>query len=177
MDQLRQKFYNIDPTDKRKNLTEEQVSAIEEMNVLSKDALPVSHRLEHGMHAFVSFVVMPIFALCNAAIPINLDSGISAVTLGVALGLLLGKVLGVFGLVALTIKLKLVPKPEGMTMRNLLGVGFLASIGFTMSLFVTELAFDVNKHPEFPAEAKLGIIAASLIGGLIGYLILSTSKK
>ena len=177
MDQLRQKFYNIDPTDKRKNLTEEQVSAIEEMNVLSKDALPVSHRLEHGMHAFVSFVVMPIFALCNAAIPINLDSGISSVTLGVAVGLLLGKVLGVFGLVALIIKLKLVPKPDGMTMRNLLGVGFLASIGFTMSLFVTELAFDVNKHPEFPAEAKLGIIGASVIGGLIGYLILRTSKK
>lgn len=176
MDQLRQKFYAIDPSDKRKNLTEEQVSAIEEMKVLSTDALPVSHRLEHGMHSFVSFVVMPIFALCNAAIPINLDGGISAVTIGVALGLLVGKVIGVFGLIALIIKLKLVPKPEGMTMTNLLGVGFLASIGFTMSLFVTELAFDVNVHPEFPAQAKLGIIFASLVGGLIGFLILNFSK-
>lgn len=177
MDQLRQKFYNVDPKDERKNLTEEQVYAIEEMNTLSKDALPVSHRLEHGMHSFVSFVIMPIFALCNAAIPIDLSGGISAVTIGVASGLLIGKVIGVFGLIALIIKLKLVPKPEGMTMTNLLGVGFLASIGFTMSLFVTELAFDVNKHPEFPAQAKLGIIFASLVGGLIGYLILNFSKK
>src|SRR5690606_7321588 len=99
MDQLRQKFYNIDLTDKRKYLTEDLVSVIEEMNVTLKVALPVSHRLEHGMHAFVSFVVMPIFALCKAAIPIKLDIGISAVALGVALGLLLGKVLGVSGYV------------------------------------------------------------------------------
>jgi len=177
MNQLRERFYQVDPTNERKNLTEEQVSAIEEMNALSKDALPVSHRLEHGMHSFVSFVIMPIFALCNAAIPIDLSGGISAVTIGVALGLLLGKVIGVFGLIALIIKLKLVPKPEGMTMKNLLGVGFLASIGFTMSLFVTELAFDVNKYPDFPAQAKLGIIAASLVGGIIGYLILNSSSK
>ena len=177
MNQLREKFYQVDPTNERKNLTEEQVSAIEEMNVLSKDALPVSHRLEHGMHSFVSFVIMPIFALCNAAIPIDLSGGISAVTIGVALGLLIGKVIGVFGLIALIIKLKLVPKPEDMTMKNLLGVGFLASIGFTMSLFVTELAFDVNKYPDYPAQAKLGIIAASLVGGIIGYLILNSSSK
>lgn len=177
MEQLKQKFYNVDPNDERKNLTEEQVSAIEEMNALTKDALPLSHRLEHGMHSFVSFVIMPIFALCNAAIPIDLSGGISAVTIGVALGLLVGKVIGVFGLIALIIKLKLVSKPEGMTMTNLLGVGFLASIGFTMSLFVTELAFNVNENPEFPAQAKLGIIAASLIGGVVGYLILNFSRN
>src|SRR5690606_14246015 len=123
-------FRSVDPQDKRENLTEEQVSAIEEMRKLSTDALPVSHRLEHGMHTFVSFIVMPIFALCNAAIPISFSGGISAVTIGVALGLLLGKVLGVFGLVAGLIKLKIVSKPDGMTMKNLLGVGFLASIGF-----------------------------------------------
>ena len=80
-------------------------------------------------------------------------------------------------LIALIIKLKWIPKPEGMTMTKLLGIGFLASIGFTMSLFVTELAFDENKHPEFPDQAKLGIIFASVTGGLIGYFILSRSKK
>jgi len=177
MDQLKQKFFNIDPQDKRKNLTEEQVSIIEEMNELSNDALPVSHRLEHGMHSLVNFVVMPIFALCNAAIPIDLSGDMSMVTLGVALGLLVGKVIGVFGLIAILIKLRLFPKPEGMTYANLLGVGFLASIGFTMSLFVTELAFDVNKHPEFPPQAKFGIIIASLIGGILGYFILTYCKK
>ncbi|HUH26267.1 MAG TPA: Na+/H+ antiporter NhaA [Flavobacterium sp.] len=177
MNELRQHFFAIDPKDKQPNLTGEQIHIVEEMRELTKDALPPSQRLEHGMHGFVSFIVMPVFALCNAAIPLSIDGGISAVTIGVALGLLAGKVVGVFGLVALIIKLKWIPKPEGMTMRNLLGVGFLASIGFTMSLFVTELAFDVNKHPEFPDQAKLGIVAASLIGGLIGFFILSKSGK
>ena len=158
MNELRQRFYEIDPTDKQTNLSGEQIHLVEEMRSLTKDALPPSQRLEHGMHSFVAFVVMPVFALCNAAIPISFAGGISKVTIGVALGLLIGKVIGVFGLIALIIKLKWIPKPEGMTMTKLLGIGFLASIGFTMSLFVTELAFDENKHPEFPDQAKLGII-------------------
>ncbi|SEH73486.1 Na+:H+ antiporter, NhaA family [Paenimyroides aquimaris] len=176
MNELRQRFYAIDPKDRQPNLNGEQLLLVEEMRSLTKDALPPSQRLEHGMHSFVAFIVMPVFALCNAAIPISF-SEISNVTIGVALGLLLGKVIGVFGLTALIIKLKLISKPNGITMRNLLGIGFLASIGFTMSLFVTELAFDVNKHPEFPSEAKLGIIVASLIGGFIGFFILNHSKK
>jgi len=176
MNDLKNRFFAIDPKDKQPNLKAEQIHIVEEMRTLTKNALPPSHRLEHGMHSFVAFVVMPVFALCNAAIPISF-SEISNVTIGVALGLLLGKVIGVFGLTALIIKLKLISKPNGITMRNLLGVGFLASIGFTMSLFVTELAFDVNIHPEFPSEAKLGIIVASLIGGFIGFFILNHSKK
>jgi len=177
MNELRQRFYDIDPTDKRTNLSGEQIHLVEEMRSLTKDALPPSQRLEHGMHSFVAFVVMPVFALCNAAIPISFAGGISKVTIGVALGLLVGKVIGVFGLIALLIKLKWIPRPEGMTMTKLLGIGFLASIGFTMSLFVTELAFDAHKHPEFPDQAKLGIIFASVIGGTIGYFILSRSKN
>lgn len=177
IDELRTRFFAIDPKDKQPNLTGEQIHLVEEMRSLTKDALPPSQRLEHGMHSFVAFVVMPVFALCNAAIPISFGGGISNVTIGVALGLLVGKVIGVFGLIALIIKLKWIPKPEGMTMAKLLGIGFLASIGFTMSLFVTELAFDVNKHPEFPDQAKLGIIFASLIGGVIGFMILNRSKK
>src|SRR5690554_4270325 len=177
IDELRTRFFAIDPKDKQPNLTGEQIHLVEEMRSLTKDALPPSQRLEHGMHSFVAFVVMPVFALCNAAIPISFGGGISNVTIGVALGLLVGKVIGVFGLIALIIKLKWIPKPEGMTMTKLLGIGFLASIGFTMSLFVTELAFDVNKHPEFPDQAKLGIIFASLIGGVIGFMILNRSKK
>lgn len=175
--ELKNKFMAIDPSDKNPELTGEQIHLIEEINVLTKDALPPSHRLEHGMHHLVSFVVMPVFALCNAAIKIDFSNGLSVITIGVALGLLLGKVLGVFGLVALILKLRWIPKPEGMTMSNLLGVGFLASIGFTMSLFVTELAFDAKLHPDFPEEAKMGIIIASAIGGLLGFLILKMSGK
>lgn len=177
MNELRQRFYKLDPEDKDPNLTGEQIHLIEEMRSLTKDALPPSQRLEHGMHSFVAFIVMPIFALCNAAIPISFSDGITNVTIGVALGLLLGKVIGVFGLVAAIIKLKWIPKPEGMTMSKLLGISLLASIGFTMSLFITELAFDVNKHPEYLDEAKMGIILASVVGGLLGYLILNRSKN
>lgn len=176
MNELRQRFYAIDPKDRQPNLTGEQLLLVEEMRNLTKDALPPSQRLEHGMHSFVAFIVMPVFALCNAAIPISFDSGISKVTLGVALGLLLGKVLGVFGLTALILKLKILAKPADMSYIKLLGISFLAAIGFTMSLFVTELAFDAQLHPEFPDQAKLGIIVASLIGGISGYLILNRSK-
>lgn len=175
---LRDRFSKIDPDDKIPNLTGEQMECVEDIRVLSSDALPASIRLEHSMHNFVSFFVMPVFALANAAIPIHLgDGGLSAVTLGVAFGLLVGKVIGVAGLTGLLIKLKVVPMPKGMTYTNLLGLGFLAAIGFTMSLFVTELAFDIKLHPDFPDQAKLGILIASGLGGIIGYILLFMCGK
>lgn len=178
LDKLRDRFRKIDPDDKIPNLTGEQMECVEDIQTLSKDSLPPAIRLEHSMHNFVSFFVMPVFALANAAIPITLGGGsLSAVTIGVALGLLLGKVLGVAGLTALLIKLKVVAMPNGMTYFNLLGLGFLAAIGFTMSLFVTELAFDVNLHPEFPDQAKLGILIASGLGGIIGFVLLTLAGK
>lgn len=179
MIELKERFLKIDPNDKIPDLTGEQMDCVEDMRSLTKDALPASIRLEHSMHSFVSFVVMPVFALANAAIPISLGEGetISYVTVGVALGLLIGKVLGVSGLTALLIRLKIVPMPEGMSYKNLLGIGFLAAIGFTMSLFVTELAFDVNLHPDFPDQAKLGILIASGLGGIIGYVFLALAGR
>lgn len=177
MRELREKFSNLDPDESKPDLTDRQISVVEDMRRLAKESIPPSQRLEHSMHSFVSFVVMPIFALCNAAIPISFEGGLSLVTIGVALGLLLGKVIGVFGLVGGLIHFNILKKPEGLTNKNLLGVGFLASIGFTMSLFITELAFNIQTHPESPGQAKLGIIIASLIGGILGYLILSTNKS
>jgi len=180
MNYLRDRFLVIDPGNNQKNLTDEQIHIVEKLRRLTKDVIPPSQRLEHGLHSFVAFVVMPIFALANAAIPISLGgegSGLSAVTIGVALGLLVGKVIGVTGLTALIIKLKWAEYPKGMHFKNLLGVGFLASIGFTMSLFVTELAFDAKIHPEYPNQAKLGILIASLVGGLIGFFLLNKKEN
>lgn len=179
MKYLKDKFVKIDPENKQHNLTDAQIGIVEDMRDLTTNALPASQRLEHSMHNFVSFFVMPVFALANAAIHISFADGfnLANVTLGVALGLVLGKVIGVSGLTYLFIKMKWAPAPEGMNFKNLLGIGFLASIGFTMSLFVTELAFDINKHPEYPDEAKLGIIMASLVGGLIGFFVLKSSNK
>lgn len=158
-------------------LTEDQLHVLEEIQTTTKDAISPLHRLEHSLHSFVSFIVMPIFALANAGITFSSDiiaNATSNVTLGVTFGLIIGKVIGVFGVSSLMIKLKFSVMPDGMTNKSLFGVGLLASIGFTMSLFVTGLAFN---NPEYELQAKLGIFAASLIGGILGFVILKNNKK
>jgi len=123
-------------------------------------------------------VIIPIFALANAGvtvIDIEFEELFSTnVALGVALGLLLGKVVCVVGFTWLSVKMKISPFPEGMNVKNLFGLGLLASIGFTMSLFITSLAF---QSPEYITQAKIGIFAASIIGGILGYALLSRIKK
>jgi len=158
-------------------LTEDQLHVLEEIKITTKQAISPLHRLEHSLHSFVSFIVMPVFALANAGVTFSSDiieNATSNVTLGVALGLLVGKVIGVFGVSTVMIQLKLSLMPDGMTNKSLFGVGLLASIGFTMSLFVTGLAFN---NPEYELQAKLGIFAASLIGGILGFFVLKNSKK
>ncbi|HEU4496891.1 MAG TPA: Na+/H+ antiporter NhaA [Flavobacterium sp.] len=170
------KFKDLDPTGSPL-LSEDQLQVLQEMRGISKDAMSPLHRLEHRMHSFVSFIIMPVFALANAGVTFSDDiisSAASTVALGVALGLIFGKVIGVFGISYLMIKFKLSRLPEQMTYKSLFGVGLLASIGFTMSLFVTNLAFD---NPVYELQAKLGIFAASLIGGVFGFIVLSKNLK
>lgn len=170
-------FKAVDPNDNIPTLTNEQVHIVDEIKKATDQALPPSQKLEHAMHPFVTFLIIPIFAIANAGVSLDLDMDTlfnTHVALGVGLGLLLGKVLGVVGFTWLFIKMKIAPYPEGMNFKNLLGIGFLASIGFTMSLFVTSLAFT---HEEYVTQAKIGIFAASIIGGTIGYIILSKQVK
>ncbi|MGE4514713.1 MAG: Na+/H+ antiporter NhaA, partial [Chryseobacterium sp.] len=150
---------------------------LEKMNEATLAATPPLQRLEHAMHPAVSFLIIPIFAIANAGVSLNIDIDklfVNNIAIGTAMGLLLGKVIGVVGFSVLFIKLKIAKVPEGMNIRNLFGLGFLASIGFTMSLFITSLAFS---HEEFQTQAKIGIFAASLIGGIIGYIILNKTSK
>lgn len=129
-------------------------------------------RLEHSMHIPVAFLIIPIFALANAGIPINLDGFGSLlshpVTLGVMVGLILGKVLGIAGFCWIALKLGFGSLPQGTTFSQIIGVGFLGGIGFTMSIFIAELAF--IGQPEQLLMAKTGILVASLSAGIIGYL-------
>jgi Na+:H+ antiporter, NhaA family len=130
-------------------------------------------RLEHWLHAPVAFVILPLFALANAAVPVlGLPPGALAapVTLGVAAGLLLGKVAGVFGFAALAVRLRWTELPAHAGWTQLLGVALLCGIGFTMSIFITLLAF--ADAPLLQAEAKLGVLAGSLLSGAAGYLLL-----
>ncbi|WP_026709874.1 Na+/H+ antiporter NhaA [Flavobacterium filum] len=166
-----QKFKEADPNDVP-TVTPEQLHILEDMRTLSKQAMTPLQRLEHGMHPFVTFVVMPIFALANAGVTLSAETaetGTSYVAIGVALGLLLGKFIGIVGTSSLFVKLKLAPLPDGMNYKHLIGVGFLASIGFTMSLFIANLAFT---NPIYIHQAKIGILIASLIGGIIGFTFL-----
>lgn len=170
-------FKNIDPNDKIPTLTNEQLHILDAVKKANDAAMPPSQKLEHAMHPFVTFLIIPIFAIANAGVSLDLDVDSlfnTNVAMGVGLGLLLGKVIGVVGFTWLFVKLKIATYPAGMHFKNLLGIGFLASIGFTMSLFVTTLAFS---HEEYITQAKIGIFAASLIGGTIGYFILSKQAK
>jgi len=129
-------------------------------------------RLEHGLHPWVTAVVLPIFALVNAGVAIESDPMTTLshpVALGIAAGLLIGKPVGVILSSWLTIRLGLATMPQNLTWRHLVGTGFLAGIGFTMSLFIEGLAF--GKTP-LDAPAKVGILAASTLAGTIGWLLL-----
>ncbi len=129
-------------------------------------------RMEHGLHLPVAFLVIPVFALANAGVPVELD-GLGTtlghpVVMGVILGLVVGKLVGVAGFSWMALKLGIGELPAGTRFGHLIGVGLLAGIGFTMSIFITELAF--SDQPETLLLAKTGILAASLIAGTAGYL-------
>jgi NhaA family Na+:H+ antiporter len=153
-------------------VTVEQLHVLEDIRTVAKQALTPLQRLEHAMHPFVAFVVMPIFALANAGITFPADflgQLASPVTLGVAFGLLGGKVFGITGMCYILIRFKWASFPEWTGWKHLFGAAMLASVGFTMSLFITDLAFSDGA---LILQAKLGILMASLVGGSVGYYLL-----
>lgn len=156
-----------------RTLEPEQVEILARVQSDSRKAMPPLQRLEHSLQPLVSYLIMPIFALGNAGVSfVDMDPSIllaNNVALGVFFGLLAGKPLGILSAVWLTEKIGLGKRLEQMTWRRLTGLGFLASIGFTMSMFVTVLAF---QQPEFHVQAKVAIFLASLFGGFLGYRVL-----
>lgn len=127
--------------------------------------------LEHALHPWVSYAILPLFAFANAGVSlkgVNLESFTHHVPLGIAVGLLLGKSVGVFGLTWLAIKLRLASLPEGANWGQVFGVAILCGIGFTMSLFVGSLAF-VPGMSEYAGEDRMGILTGSILAALIGY--------
>ena len=142
-------------------------------------------RIEHALVPYTSFVVMPVFALANAGVALHGGSGVSLtdpVMLGVALGLLLGKPLGVAGAAWLAVRTGVASLPAAVTWRQLQGAACLAGIGFTMSLFIANLAFGVDPHGGGGAgggsslhldAAKLGILGGSLLSGALGWTLLA----
>lgn len=137
---------------------------------------PLEH-LEHVLHPWIAFGVLPLFAFLNAGMSMsNLDPAVlvAPVTMGVALGLFAGKQLGVFGAIFLSVKTGIVPKPEGAGWGQIYGLACLAGIGFTMSLFIGELAFPLGGHE---AELRLGVLSASVVSAVLGYGLLFMKAK
>ena len=134
-------------------------------------------RFEHGLNPWVSFLIVPIFALANAGVEIGggiVDSLLNPISIGIIIGLFIGKQAGIFLFTWLAIKTGLSSKPEGVNWRMIYGAAILGGIGFTMSLFVTNLAFTDHILID---HAKVGILTASLISGIIGYIVLYMGKN
>lgn len=136
-----------------------------------------SYILQHVLHKPVAFIILPIFALANTAIIMSGDLTKIATenySLGVALGLVLGKPIGIFLLTFLTVKIGWCQLPSDMNWKSVLGVGFLGGIGFTMSIFITLLAFD---SAAIINNTKLVIVFSSLLAGIIGFVFLKATLK
>ncbi len=155
----------------------EQQRAIYKIERLCELAGSPLLRIEAGLHTWVAFVIMPIFALANAGVALHGDVQ-SAVThhvsLGVIAGLFFGKQIGVFGTSWLAVKLGLASMPKGVSWLHVYGAACLAGIGFTMSLFITGLAFNDEAHI---IPAKLGILCASLLSAIVGFIVLRIAIK
>ncbi|MBX2805650.1 MAG: Na+/H+ antiporter NhaA, partial [Hyphomicrobiales bacterium] len=133
--------------------------------------------LEHSLHPWVAYGILPLFAFANAGVSfagMGLDSLTEPVMLGIALGLFFGKQIGVFGALWLTIKLRLAAMPPMTNWPQLYGVAAVAGIGFTMSLFIGSLAFPTDAYD---AQIRLGVLVGSLASAVAGYLILNHFSK
>ncbi|MBF8781510.1 Na+/H+ antiporter NhaA [Pseudomonas fulva] len=135
--------------------------------------------LEHALHPWVAYAILPLFAFANAGVSLagmSLESFTHPVPMGIALGLLAGKTLGVFGLTWLAVKLGLAALPAGANWRQLLGVAILCGIGFTMSLFVGSLAFAPHLS-EYAGMDRMGILTGSFFAAVIGYLVTAMASR
>ncbi|HET9137957.1 Na+/H+ antiporter NhaA [Actinophytocola sp.] len=139
--------------------------------VRGRDVLPL---LEHRLHPFVAFGIVPLFALANAGVDLTGARLGSSLTLGVVLGLLVGKTLGVAGATAAATATGRLTLPAGVAMSHVWGMAILAGIGFTVSLFIADLSLDA---PDLVNQAKIGVLAASLLAGVLGATVLRIAAR
>lgn len=157
-------------------LNKKQLEIVDEIETISNQVQSPLQHLEHGLHGWVGYVIMPIFALANAGVVLSFSGleNTSHITLNIALALVFGNTIGIMLFSYIAIKLKFADLPKGVKFNQLLGVSILGGLGFTMSLFITNLAY---VDEAFIAAAKMGVILGSLVAGFLGYLILRFSLK
>ncbi len=154
-----------------------QREAIQGLEVLCEGSESPLQRMERALHGWVAFGIMPIFALANAGVALGGGGmgpmGENTILIGVALGLVVGKQVGVFGFAWLAVRMGLAVMPAGLTWQHIYGAACLAGIGFTMALFIANLAFS---DAAMLNSAKLGILGASFVSGLLGWGLLARLK-
>lgn len=157
-------------------LSDEQINRLDDLeDWTSLVQSPLQH-LEHRLHNWVAYLVMPIFALANAGIAFSADMKLDYTLIGnIAIGLFIGKGIGVSLFSILGVKLKLAAFPEGVNYKNIIGIAMLAGVGFTMSIFISNLAF--AEGSVFIDSSKVGILLGSAISGIAGYAFLYFFSK
>ncbi len=160
---------------KKPILSKEQIQEIDDLeDWASKYQSPLQH-LEHSLHDWVAYMVIPIFALANSGVVLNNGFELeNLLIINIVISLVLGKSIGITAVVLLAKKLKLIEVPSDISTRHIVGVSFLAGIGFTMAIFIASLAF--ADSPIYIDSAKIGILVGSFIAALIGYIILRWKK-
>jgi NhaA family Na+:H+ antiporter len=162
--------------DKNPILNHHQIDALENIAYGYEKVQNPLVKLEHQLHGFSAFFIMPLFAFANAGVIIDF-SGVSQhlmIVLGVVFGLVIGKPIGIVGFTYLASKMKLIHKPDNLSWEEIVAVGFIAGIGFTMSIFITNLAF---VDEVIVSAVKLGIFIASFIAGVLGVLLINKAAK
>lgn len=153
---------------------EPDAQSLREISLQGNEVVSVAERLEHLLHPWSSFFIIPIFALANAGLKLSIetigDAIASRVALGVMVGLVAGKVVGISTASWIAVRWGLARLPQGVEWRHIVGGAALAGIGFTVSLFIAGLAF---ADPALVSDSKIGILAGSVVAGLIGAAILS----
>ena len=161
---------------KKPILSSEQIEAMDDLETWSnKFQSPLQH-LEHNLHGWVAYFIIPVFALANAGVLIDSSVAIEIpLVINIIICLVFGKGLGIPAVIFLAKKLNLVQIPSDINFKQIIGVSFIAGIGFTMAIFIASLAFATT--PEYISSAKIGILLGSLISAIIGYLILRANSK
>ena len=169
-------IFRKNESDPEELLSDEQIHAMDTVKELSEKLHSPLQSLEHSLHGWVSYLIMPIFALANAGVILSFEGleGISHISFNIALALVLGNTIGIMLMAFISIKLKLADLPENVSFIHLFGVSLLGGLGFTMSLFIANLAF-VDEN--LVAAAKMGVILGSVVAGVLGYLVLRFTLK
>jgi Na+:H+ antiporter, NhaA family len=162
-------------TDETKILTKNQLAAIDELEDISEKTAPPLQYLEHSLHGWVSYVIMPLFAFANAGVVFSVGGDFNfSLSSNIAIALVVGKAFGIFAVSFMAIKLKISELPKNVSFKMLAGISILGGLGFTMSLFINNLAFTDQGMID---AAKMGVLLGSLVAGTLGYIVLKVALK